>query len=204
MQNILITWVTSWIWYFLASQLKNNSQIIWIWRQSNTIEWIEYFQWDIQNQIFLKILCEKIDEIDYLILNAGVWYFGIFHTISLEHHRQIIQTNLLSNIMLTSLLWDKIKIGIIFIGSIASKKSGKYGSSYQASKFWLRGFAMSLKNEYPSKKIHFINPSIVETDFHKNSSIEICWKYRETKKESILEVITNILEKKEHRFEIDI
>jgi hypothetical protein len=68
----------------------------------------------------------------------------------------------------------------------------------------LRGFAMNLKNEYPKLQIHLLNPKIIDTWFHKNSNVEIVGKYQATSLESIWEVIQNIFEKKEKRFEIDL
>lgn len=204
MKSILITWTTSWIWNFLAQKLKDNSEIIWIWRSKNNIEWINYFSWDLQNSQFLKELSYKIENIDWLILNAWVWYFDEFKNISLQEHTEIINTNLLSPIILTNIFLDKIKSWIIFIWSISSKKSGKFGASYSASKFWIRWFAMNLKNETKWIKIHLINPKIVKTNFHKNSKIEIVWKYEETKIENILEITKNIIAWDEKRFEIDL
>jgi short-subunit dehydrogenase len=68
---------------------------------------------------------------------------------------------------------NKIQKGIVCIGSICGKKSFKFGASYGASKFGIRGFAMQLKNELSSISVHLINPKIVDTNFHKNSKIEI-------------------------------
>lgn len=81
----------------------------------------------------------------------------------------------------------------------------KNASVYQASKFWLRGFAWALKNELKDKKVFIINPKILETNFHKNSSVFIPTdKEKITSLESIFEVVENILKNKETRFEIDL
>ncbi len=204
MKSILITWTTSWIWGFLAENLKSEFEIIWVWRSENNINWIKYISWDLQNEDFLKKLSWELKEIDYLVINAWVWYFDKFENILLEEHKEIINTNLISPILLTSLLLDKIKSWIIFIWSVSSKKSGKFGASYCASKFWLRWFAMNLKNELSNLKVHLINPKVVKTNFHDKSKIEILWKYEETKIEDILKVVKEILNWKEKRFEIDL
>lgn len=202
MSKILITWTTSWIWNYLGNFLKENNEIIWLSKSENNIKWID----------FLKVNLENIDEInnidikniDYLILNAWVWFFDKFENISLENHIKTINTNLIWNIALVHKLFDKINIWIIFIWSLSSKKSQKLWSSYCASKFGLRWFAMSLKNENNWKKIFFINPKIVKSNLHKNSKIEIFWKFSETSLDEIWDCIKNILEKKETRFEIDL
>lgn len=204
MTKLLITGTTSWIWNFLAENLKYDYCITGAGRSKNNIRSIKYFLWDLKDEVFLKSIAENVEEIDYLIINAWVWYFDLFSNISIDNHKEIIDINLTSPIILTSLLLEKIKCGIIFIGSISSKKSWKFWASYSASKFWLRGFAMNLKNELTQKSVHFINPKVVKTNFHKNSKIEISGKYEETNIEEILQTIKNILEKKETRFEIDL
>lgn len=202
--KILITGTTSWIWNFLANNLKNNFEIIWVWRSENNIKDISFFRWDLKDENFLKNFSEEVPEIDFLIINAWVWYFDIFKNISINQDKEIIETNLISPIILTKLMLKKIKKWIIFIWSISSKKSWAFWASYAASKFWLRWFAMQLKNEVKWIKVSIINPKIVKTNFHKNSKIEIVWKYKETKLEEIFEVIKNIINSEENRFEIDL
>lgn len=202
MKNIFITGTSSWIWKFVAQNMQEIHTIYGISRNSSNLK-IQEFLWNINDETFLSEIYKKVPEIDWLILNAWVWYFDTFKNISLEEHKEIIQTNLLSPIIFTSIFLDKIKSWIIFIGSISSKKSGKYGASYSASKFWLRGFAMNLKNEI-KQNIHIINPKVVKTNFHKNSKIEIQWKFEETNLEDILQVINEIIQWKEKRFEIDL
>jgi short-subunit dehydrogenase len=203
MKEILITWTSSWIWNFLAEKLAIKNKIYWLSRKNSWLE-IQEFLWDINDDFFLQEIYKKIPEIDYLILNAWVWYFDNFEKISLNEHKEILNTNLISPITLTHLFLNKIKSWIIFIWSISSKKSGKYWASYSASKFGLRGFAMNLKNETKWIKIHLINPKIVKTNFHNNSKIEIVWKYKETKIEDILDLVNKIIDKTEKRFEIDL
>lgn len=63
---------------------------------------------------------------------------------------------------------------------------------------------MNLKNEVSKIKIQLINPKVVKTNFHKNSKVEIQWKYEETNINEILEIVSNILSWEEKRFEIDL
>ncbi|MGE4443402.1 MAG: SDR family NAD(P)-dependent oxidoreductase [Candidatus Altimarinota bacterium] len=202
MKNIFITGTSSGIGKFVAQNMQEIHTIYGISRNSSNLK-IQEFLGNINDETFLSEIYKKVPEIDWLILNAGVGYFDTFKNISLEEHKEIIQTNLLSPIIFTSIFLDKIKSGIIFIGSISSKKSGKYGASYSASKFGLRGFAMNLKNEI-KQNIHIINPKVVKTNFHKNSKIEIQGKFEETNLEDILQVINEIIQGKEKRFEIDL
>lgn len=202
MKKILITWTSSGIWKNLGQELWKDYTIYGVSRKSSGLE-IEEFLWDINNEAFLSETYKKVPEIDWLILNAWVWYFDHFENISLKEHKEIIQTNLLANIIFTHIFSKKITSGIIFIWSISSKKSGKFWASYAASKFWLRGFAMNLKNEF-KQAIHIINPKIVKTNFHKNSKIEIQWKFQQTPIIDIIKTIEDIITGKEKRFEIDL
>lgn len=202
--KILITWTTSWIWNYIANNLKNSYEITWIWRKENNIDWIIFLKWDLKDELFLENISQNTQEIDYLILNAWIWYFDNFKNITINEHKEIIEINLISKIILTHLLLDKIKKWIIIIWSISSKKSWSLWASYAASKFWIRWFAMQLKNEIKNIKVHLINPKIVKTNFHSNSKIEIVWKYKETNLEDILKTIENIFSWEEKRFEIDL
>lgn len=202
--NILITWTSSWIWNYLTKNLYLNNNIYSISRSDVDLKWITHFLWDINDDKFIDEIIDKIPNIDYLVLNAWIWYFDKFQNISLENHIEVLNTNLISNIKLVYKLINKINIWVIFIWSISSKKSSWNWASYSASKFWLRWFAMQLKNERLFKKIFFINPKIVKTNFHKNSKIEIVWKFKETNIDEILDVLKNILNENENRFEIDL
>jgi hypothetical protein len=62
-----------------------------------------------------------------------------------------------------------------------------------------------LKNEWKDKKIFFLNPKILDTDFHSDTKIELNFeKEQYTDMKEVLQVIQNILAEKEKRFEIDL
>lgn len=203
--HIVITGTSSGIGKFLAENLGKKHKIYWVARRKNTINTIDFFEWNICDNDFLEKLTEKVGILDYIIFNAWVGYFGDFEAISEENHREILETNLLSPLLLAHKLLKnkKIKTWIIFIGSIASKKSLKNGASYMASKFWLRGLAMGLKNDYKKLQIQIINPSIVKTDFHKKNRLDMS-NYRENSLEEILKIVEDIISWKEKRFEVDV
>ncbi len=223
--KILITWTNSWIWNYLATNLVNENKIIWVWRWENNIIWIDYIKWDLKDIKTIESISNFSDSYDYVVINAGIWYFDKFENISIEKHKETIETNLTSPILLLQLLLQekKIKKWIIFMGSIAGKKSMSRWSSYAASKFWLRWFAMQLKNELKWIKVHIINPSIVEKNYEwkitnyelvnissKNNWItlknnfEYFWNYKKTTLDDILEVVNNLINWNENRFEIDL
>lgn len=203
--KILITGTSSGIGHFLAENLAKTQKITGISRQKNLIPDISFFCWDIRKNDFLEKVVSSLDSMNYIIINAGVGYFWEFENIAENQHQEMLETNLLSPIsFLHKLLKQKkIKTWIIFIGSIASKKSMKFWASYMASKFWLRGFAMGLKNDYKKLQIQIINPSIVKTNFHKKSTLDMS-NYRENSLEEILKIVEDIISWKEKRFEVDV
>jgi len=196
MQNILITWTSRWIWKYLADNLKNNFNLI-------EIKWKKHY--DLSKIENIKDFINNIGNIvfDAVILNAWVGIFWNFEEYSIEEYEYVINVNLLANIRLLKLLEKNLtkKTKIIFIWSIIWKKFMKWASVYQASKFWLRGFAWWLKTEW--KKVFIINPKIVDTDFHK-WKITLNPKWEKTSLTSILDTVKNILNWKENRFEIDL
>jgi short-subunit dehydrogenase len=203
LKNILITWTSSWIWKSLKEEFKNDN-VLWIsrtWKRDINIDLS-----DINNlENIVDYLKDNKIILDVLILNAGIWYFDEFENISEQDHERILDLNLKSPILLTQKLLPFLaeKSSIIFIGSVCSKKFMKYWAVYQASKFGIRGFAGSLKNELKWKKIHLINPKIVETNFHNNSSISMQW-LKQTPIWDIIITVNNILHWEEKRFEIDL
>lgn len=209
-KNILITWTSKWIWNYLLKWLKNDNEIIWISRTKLEENGFTQINIDLTNpSLFNKIIniCEQSDKkIDVLIINAWLGHFGKYEDWSSEKYEEIIKLNLLSPILLLKELepYFSSKAKIIFLWSIISKKFMKYWAVYQASKFWLRWFAWALKNEYKRKWVHIINPRIVDTSFHDEAEIDIDIKNKETKLEDILEVVKNIIDSKENRFEIDL
>lgn len=208
-KNILITWTSKWLGNFLAKKLCKNFEVLWISREKIEEKNFEQINLDLTNfSDFDKILWKIWEKkLDWIIFNAWVWYFWEFEKGSEDFYKNILNLNLLSPILLLQKILPKLedKAKIIFIWSIIWKKFMKNWAVYQASKFWLRGFAWAMKNELKWKKIFIINPKILETDFHKSAEVFIPTdKGKITSLESIFEVVENILSWNENRFEIDL
>lgn len=209
-KKILITWTSRWLWNFLVSWLKNDYEVFWISRNPRQENDIKQFNIDLTKfELFNKIQNffeqEKV-ELDWIILNAWIWAFWNFTDFSDEEYINLINLNLTSQILLLKKLEKFLKkdAKIVFIWSISSRKFFKHWAVYQASKFWLRWFAGSLKNEWKDKKIYFLNPRILDTGFHDNAKVELSFNNEDyTNKEDILKTIKDILSWKEKRFEID-
>ncbi len=210
-KNILITWGSKWIGNYLIKNLKDSNNILWIARSEISENWVEEFNINLTNiELFNNFVkkCEQEKKVfDCIIINAWVWYFWKYEDWSDSEYINIINLNLLSPILFIKAIEKHLsaKAKIIFIWSIISKKFMKGAAVYQASKFGLRWFAWALKQEMKWKRIHIINPKIVDTTFHNNSNTKLEFNESQyTSKESILSVVHNILEWKEERFEIDL
>tara|TARA_Y100000991_G_C21956667_1_gene342451 strand:- start:1373 stop:1804 length:432 start_codon:yes stop_codon:yes gene_type:complete len=90
---------------------------------------------------------------------------------SLPTIKKLINVNLLSAIVATKLLVPKLKSmnqgSLVYIGSEAGLKGSKKGSVYSASKFALRGFAQSIRDETAKNNISvtIVNPGMIRGRF---------------------------------------
>jgi short-subunit dehydrogenase len=119
----------------------------------------------------LQRLAGVYEAVDSLVLCAGFGRFGCLEEFSYAQIRELIDTNLVSSIMITRAFIAALKRSdrarIIFIGSEAALRGGRYGAVYAASKFGLRGFAQSLRYEMSTAggQVTIINPGMVRTRF---------------------------------------
>lgn len=123
----------------------------------------------------LESFSEKLKpfkKVDAIICNVGKGYFGNLEELSFTQIRSLIDLNFLSHVYLIKKLLPDLKkqrrADIIFIGSEASLVGKKKGSIYCASKFALRGFAQSLRDECSrsSVKVSIVQPGMVRTPFY--------------------------------------
>ena len=205
MKNILIIGHSKWIWYYLCKNLSEKYNIFWVARNWSDCRCSQY-KVDLTKEKDIKWFVQKIPNILFntVIFNAWIGFFWDFWEIDIQNHINIIKTNLVSHILLLYYLKDCIisETKLIFIWSVAGKKVFRFWASYQASKFWLRWFVLSISKELKNK-VYIINPKIVETDFYKNCSTNINW-YEKTSLKTILQTVENIIEWKENKTEIDL
>jgi len=108
---------------------------------------------------------------DVLVLNAGYGQFGGIEQFSHQQIRQLVDTNLVSNLFLLKHFLPKMKAqgqgDIVIVGSESALQGAKAGSVYCATKFALRGLAQSLRGDCATSNIRviLINPGPVESDF---------------------------------------
>ena len=113
-------------------------------------------------------------DLDALVCNAGEAVFGHLEQFSFGGIRRSLDLNFTSQVFLVrAFLPDFRKRGsgdVVMIGSESALRGGRRGSLYSASKFALRGFAQSMREETAASGIRFIlvNPGMVRTGFHDN------------------------------------
>ena len=185
---IVITGVSSGIGQALFTQLVSSQTLVGCSRRSVTVPSAthHHFCCDVRETtaFFQSVRClveQTGERVTTLILNAGIGTFGPLSQCSTTDVHTLFDTNTLAPIeCVTRFLsseCDDIRsqsgVKIIFMGSIAGKKLFRSGALYQATKFALRGFALSVAKEYPHKEVSvfLLNPSLVATPFFSDGCI---------------------------------
>ena len=118
----------------------------------------------------LKALLES-HRIDALVHAAGQGRFGSIEQFSVAQMESLLRVNLLSAMLISRLLLPPMRRRgrgrLIFIGSEAALAAGKKGALYCASKFGLRGFSLSLRDDCASDgiQVSLVNPGMVRSPF---------------------------------------
>ena len=118
---------------------------------------------DIYSQI------ENKAKIELLVNNAGIGVFKSISDTTIEDWDNTINTNLRGSFLMTKMIVDNLKSKqngkIVFISSMAGLQPYKNSTAYVASKFAMRGFAASLREELREFNIKVITvfPGAVNT-----------------------------------------
>jgi NADP-dependent 3-hydroxy acid dehydrogenase YdfG len=110
---------------------------------------------------------DPIDELDVLIHNAGVAFPGRVAESYVEEWRMTMEVNVIGAVALTLALLPALRAAkghVVFINSGAGISASPGLASYTASKFALRGFADSLRNDEPSLRVTSIHPGRIATE----------------------------------------
>ena len=118
----------------------------------------------------LKKLLES-REINAFVHAAGQGHFGSVEQFSVAQMESALRVNLLSAMVICRGLLPQLRRRrqgrLIFIGSESALTAGKKGALYCASKFGLRGFCLSLREDCASDgiQVSLINPGMVRSPF---------------------------------------
>ena len=114
----------------------------------------------------IPAVVEPIVELDVLIHNAGVAFPGRVAESTVDEWRKTMEVNIIGAVALTLALLPALRaVGghVVFINSGAGINASTGLASYTASKFALRGFAESLRNDEPSLRVTSIHPGRIAT-----------------------------------------
>jgi len=120
------------------------------------------FKWlkaDITKLDELEKEFQKIDKLDFLVNNVGVYSHSMFEEENFENIERLIDINIKGNVFVTKLCISKLvnNSRIVFINSIAGINHIIEESIYVASKHALKAFSNVLAKELRPKKIKITN-----------------------------------------------
>lgn len=119
----------------------------------------------------LQALLNDYNDIDGVVCCAGRGQFASLEEFSYLQIQELLNLNFLSQAFITKaaipLLKNKGCGDIVFIGSASALAGSRKGAIYCASKFALRGFAQSLRDECSKSnvRVNIINPGMVKSAF---------------------------------------
>ncbi|OBH19380.1 SDR family oxidoreductase [Mycolicibacter terrae] len=114
---------------------------------------------------------EIVDQLDVLVHNAGVMLPGAAGESSIEEWRATFEVNVFGAVALTCALLPALRQArgqVVFINSGAGQRVSPGMASYSASKFALRAFADSLRNDEPALRVTTVYPGRVDTEMQQD------------------------------------
>ena len=115
----------------------------------------------------IPAVVEPIVELDVLIHNAGVAYPGRVAESTVDEWSSTMQVNVIGAVALTLGLLPALRAAgghVVFINSGSGINASPGLASYSASKFALRGFADSLRNDERSLRVTSVHPGRIATE----------------------------------------
>ncbi len=129
---------------------------------------------------------EPIVELDVLVHNAGVAYPGRVAESTVDEWRSTLEVNVLGPVALTLAVLPALRAAqghVVFVNSGSGINASPGLASYSASKFALRGFADSLRNDEPALRVTSVHPGRIATEMQEGL---IAYEGREYRPEQFL------------------
>jgi NADP-dependent 3-hydroxy acid dehydrogenase YdfG len=114
---------------------------------------------------------EPIVELDVLVHNAGVAYPARVAESTVEEWRATMNVNVIGTVALTLALLPALRSPggqVVFINSGAGINASPGLASYSASKFALRSFADSLRNDEADLRVTSVHPGRIATEMQQD------------------------------------
>lgn len=128
------------------------------------------FPLDLTDTDEIESSCEIVDQLDVLVHNAGLFIPGRVAESSIEEWRATFDVNVFGAVTLTLALLPALRSTrgqVLFINSGAGRSPVPNMASYSASKFALRAFADSLREDEPELRVTTVYPGRTNSDMQR-------------------------------------
>ncbi len=128
------------------------------------------FPLDVTDTDAIEASCEIVDELDVLVHNAGLSIPGHVAESSIDEWRATFDVNVFGAVALTLALLPALRRAhgrVVFINSGSGRRVSPGMASYSASKFALRAFADSLREDEPELRVTTVYPGRTDTDMQR-------------------------------------
>jgi NADP-dependent 3-hydroxy acid dehydrogenase YdfG len=172
MPTALITGASGGIGSAIATALSATHTLLLAGRPSDRLDAVAQrlgattFPLDLTDPDEIDASCEIVDELDVLVHNAGVSIPGHVAESTLDDWRATFAVNVFGPVELTLALLPALRRArgqVVFINSGAGHKVSPGMASYAASKFALRAFADSLREDEPDLRVTTVYPGRTDT-----------------------------------------
>lgn len=176
MPTALITGASGGIGSAIATALAPTHTLLLAGRPSDRLDAVALrldattFPLDLTDTNGIESSCEVVDELDVLVHNAGLSIPGHVGESSVEQWRATFDVNVFGAVALTLALLPALRSArgrVVFINSGAGRSVSPGMASYSASKFALRAFADSLRNDEPQLRVTTIFPGRTDTEMQR-------------------------------------
>lgn len=128
------------------------------------------FPLDLTDTEEIEAACEIVDALDVLVHNAGVSIPGHVAESDVDEWRATFAVNVFGTVDLTLRLLPALRSArgqVVFINSGSGRTVSPGMASYSASKFAMRAFADSLRDDEPDLRVTTIYPGRTDTDMQR-------------------------------------
>jgi NADP-dependent 3-hydroxy acid dehydrogenase YdfG len=176
MPTALITGASGGIGSAIATALSATHTLLLAGRPSDRLDAVAErlgattFPLDLTNPDEIGASCEIVDELDVLVHNAGASIPGHVAESNVDEWRATFAVNVFGVVELTLALLPALRQArgqVVFINSGAGRNVSPGMASYSASKFALRAFADSLRNDEPDVRVTTVYPGRTDTDMQR-------------------------------------
>lgn len=187
-KTAIVTGASSGIGKAIAAMLANKGYIVYgIGRSFMTeeateadYENIHRIECDINDTDRLLDILKKIkkeNNIELLVNNAGVGFYGLHEELNANKIKQLVRTNLEAPMIITNYLLRDLKANkgwVINISSVTASQTNPHGCAYGATKAGLTSFSHSLFEEARKYGVKVINiqPDMTATNLYREANFK--------------------------------